>query len=243
MSQHGSLSRPSPPRGPRQVVDDWWSWVAWVGPFRLLGGVVAVGAFGVAVILLVRSEPPSTESTLPMVSVVAPDVVAPDVVDSDVVDSGAAPPASTGPMAVVVHVAGSVARPGVYRLESTARVIDVIDVAGGPVGSADLDGLNLASPIVDGQRVYVPEIGEVAPRLVPSGGSGGPKEGSAATPLDLNRATVDQLDALPGIGPSTAAAIVGDRDANGPFASVDDLERVPGIGPAKLAALRDLVVV
>lgn len=92
----------------------------------------------------------------------------------------------------------------------------------------------------------MPLLGEVDPATVPSGVS--PPDGlsggaSATQPIDLNRATVLEFEALPGVGPATAAAIVGDRDQNGPFASIDDLDRVPGIGPAKLAALRDLVTV
>ena len=99
--------------------------------------------------------------------------------------------------------------------------------------------LNLAALVDDGARVYVPVEGEVAPQLSPVGS--GPVGETPAGPLDINRADAALLDSLPGVGPATAAAIVAERDRNGPFLGVDDLERVPGIGPGKLAGLRDLV--
>ena len=143
--------------------------------------------------------------------------------------------------AVVVHVAGAVAEPGVYELPSGSRVLVAIDAAGGPLPKAEPSALNLAAPLVDGERIYVPRVGEIVPVAVddPSSGAGVQPSG----PVDVNHATVDQLDELPGIGPATAAAIVDHREQNGPFATVDDLEAVRGIGPAKLEAIRDLVSV
>jgi competence protein ComEA len=147
----------------------------------------------------------------------------------------------TAPPAVVVHVAGAVAAPGVYELPAGARVADAIGAAGGPTDGADPNALNLAAPVLDGDRVAVPRIGEPADH----GGGGQSHAGTtvASGPLDLNRATVDELDALPGVGPATAAAIVAHREANGPFATVDELEAVRGIGPAKLESIRPLVTV
>ena len=110
-------------------------------------------------------------------------------------------------------------------------MIDAVTVAGGPIADADLDGLNLAAPLADGQRVYVPHAGEVDPAAVPSGGPAAPAESGDDVhrgPVNVNTATADELEALPGVGPATAAAIVDDRTRNGPFVSVDDLERVPG---------------
>jgi competence protein ComEA len=138
---------------------------------------------------------------------------------------------------VVVHAAGAVLRPGVYELRPGARVRDLLAAAGGPAADAEVDRLNLAAPLVDGSQVYVPRAGEAAP--VPSSGGGG----APAGPLDLNTATVEQLDELPGVGPATAQAIVSAREKLGGFRSVDDLLDVRGIGPAKLEALRDLVTV
>lgn len=135
---------------------------------------------------------------------------------------------------VVVHCAGAVAHPGVYRLAGGSRVADLIDAAGGPAPGADVDQLNLAALLQDGERVYVPRVGEVA--VATAGGSG-----TVGGKVDLNSATVEQLDALPGVGPATAEAIVSWRKQHGRFRSVQQLLDVRGIGEAKLAQLRDLV--
>jgi competence protein ComEA len=143
---------------------------------------------------------------------------------------------------VVVHVAGAVVAPGVYRLSAGARVVDAIATAGGLRADAATDAVNQAALVRDGERVYVPAVGEaVPPGAMGSGSTGGTSSSVPTGPLDLNVATAEQLDTLPGVGPATAAAIVAYRDDHGPFATVDDLGEVRGIGPAKLEALRDLV--
>jgi competence protein ComEA len=151
------------------------------------------------------------------------------------------------PVAVVVDVVGAVHRGGVVRLRSGARVIDAIAAAGGATPAADLTRLNLAAVLADGARVAVPSVGAPAPGVDPAAVSGSPAASSggpaADAPVDLNTASATQLDALPGVGPATAAAIVKDREAHGPFRSVNDLGRVRGIGDAKLEQLRDLVTV
>jgi competence protein ComEA len=155
--------------------------------------------------------------------------------------------------ALVVNVVGAVRKPGIVRVAPGARVVDVITAAGGATAAADLTRLNLAAPIADGARVAVPALGQPAPGIDPgavTGGAGGAAGGSTPAgggggdgPVNLNTATADALDGLPGVGPATAAAIVRDREQHGPFRSVGDLERVRGIGPAKLEQLHDLVTV
>ena len=138
------------------------------------------------------------------------------------------------PNAIVVHVDGAVASPGVYELAiASPRVRDAVDAAGGLAQGADTSSMNLALPLGDGQKVHVPFEGEAA----------GSVSSSMPSLVNINSATAEELDSLPGVGPSTAAAIVEDRDANGPFSSVEDLMRVSGIGVKKFAKLRDHICV
>ena len=141
---------------------------------------------------------------------------------------------------VVVHVDGAVGSPGVYELEGEPRVNDAIAAAGGLAEGADTSGLNLAARLADGEKVHVPLVGE-APQASaePASGSGGGSDG----PVNLNTATVEELDELPGVGEATALAIVEDRETNGPFSSPEDLMRVSGIGEKKFAKLEGLVCV
>jgi competence protein ComEA len=155
---------------------------------------------------------------------------------------------------LVVDVGGAVARPGLVHVGRGARVADVVAAAGGVTHDADLDRLNLAATVADGERLFVPHLGQSSIPVAVNGdgggggggggggASGGPASGPpGAAPIDLNSATAEQLDTLPGVGPATAAAIVAYRSQHGPFRAVDDLLLVRGIGPAKLAALRSKV--
>ena len=147
---------------------------------------------------------------------------------------------------VVVHVVGAVLRPGVLHVPTTARWSDAVEAAGGPTADADLERINLAAPVVDGARLFVPRIGSEVPSEIvaepPPATSGPGGDGDAAlAPVDLNTATPDQLDTLPGIGPATASAIIEYRESNGPFDSVDQLLDVAGIGPAKFERLASRV--
>ena len=135
-----------------------------------------------------------------------------------------------------VHVAGAVVRPGVYRVPGDARVTAVLDAGGGPTDDADVDQLNLAARARDGERIYVPRRGEQPPPPSPTGTGS-----SAGGVVDLNTATADQLDSLPGVGPSTAQAIIEERQRRGRFRSVDELLDVRGIGDARLAQIRSKV--
>ncbi|MFL5960397.1 MAG: helix-hairpin-helix domain-containing protein [Gaiellaceae bacterium] len=140
---------------------------------------------------------------------------------------------------LVVDVAGAVRRPGLYNLRAGSRIDDAIAAAGGPTAKAQLDAVNLAAPVADGEQVVVPGrgAGAVAAASPPAGAGSAP-----SAPLDLNTATLEQLEALPGIGPVTAQKILDYRQAHGPFHSVAELQGVPGIGPAHMAQLKGLVI-
>jgi len=154
------------------------------------------------------------------------------------------PPSVAAPE-VVVQVAGAVDQPGVYHLADGSRVTDLITAAGGAAADADLQAMALASRLTDGQRVQVPHQGEVLPSTATGAAPAGATDGGVtpSAPIELNTASEADLDALPGVGPTTARAIVTYREAHGPFRQVDDLTDVQGIGPARLDALRELVKV
>jgi len=197
-----------------------------------------VGVLVVGVLIWSRvgsTSAPPLETALPTVDVAA--VAAPT------------PPATTAAAAasevVIVHVAGAVTAPGVYELDTAARVGDAVTLAGGPTADADLDRVNLAAPVVDGVQIHVPRMGEPAlgaPAPIGAAADAGPGDATAAL-VDLNLAGLDELETLPGIGPATAAAIIAHREEHGPFTSVASLDDVSGIGPARLDALGDLVTV
>lgn len=143
------------------------------------------------------------------------------------------------PQPLRIHVNGAVQYPGVYTLPPGSIVQDVIDLAGGITGLADLKNTNLASPLLDGQLVYIYSTSEQ-----------GTVSDNPSTPvnpnitkLNLNTATAIDLETLPGIGPSLAEEIVNFRSENGPFETIEDLLEISGIGPAKLEQLRDYVIV
>jgi competence protein ComEA len=132
---------------------------------------------------------------------------------------------------VVVDVTGAVTRPGVYRLPAGSRVEEAVRRAGGATAKAELEAINLAARLADGQQVVVPERGPAGTVAVP--GAGG-EEG----PISLGTATVEQLDTIDGIGPVTAADIVEFRDQHGGLSSVDQLDQISGVGPATMESLR-----
>jgi competence protein ComEA len=135
-----------------------------------------------------------------------------------------------------VDVVGAVRRPGLYRLPHGSRVADALARAGGATRTAEIELVNLAAPIADGEQVVVPRRGSGGPT------AGAPGAGGVGTgPVHLSTATVEQLDALPGVGPVTAQKILDYRRQHGAFSSVEELDAVPGIGPAKLAQLKGLV--
>lgn len=184
---------------------------------------------------------------------------------SDASQSGSAASGAAGPTGegadgnapeeeVAVHVAGAVLDPGLHVLPAASRVADAVAAAGGVAPGADLDRVNLAAPLLDGSRIWIPMVGQEIPDLVepqvaegagsPAGAGGVQGEGpGGGSVVNVNTADAAALEALPGVGPSTAQAIVAHREANGPFRSVDELIEVRGIGPAKLEQIRPMASV
>lgn len=191
---------------------------------------------------VVRVPPPPPEASVPFATT--------SVVSNPIASNTDASSTNAISAYITVYVSGEVVKPGVYVLLATARVIDALQAAGGATNKADLVVVNLAAPLVDAAQVFIPRMGSTPRVTLPrphaginlpiaggSGGAGGSAT-SAAGIVDINSATLSDLDALPGVGPSTAQAIIDYRVANGPYASVDDLLNVRGIGPSKLAAMR-----
>jgi competence protein ComEA len=212
-------------------------WIAFIGIRRLISAVVSGVVALVLLWLILRPSEPPLEASIPLATF-------PVVTTSSL------------PSIVTVHVAGAVKSPGVYRLTTLARVIDAVTAAGGPTSEADLERINLAQLLLDTEQVFIPGrttrsvAPTIAPRHRPTTTLATPRapsqQGSSPTSgglVDLNTATAAELDALPGVGPATAKAIVDYRTSKGKFSRTEDLLNVAGIGPAKLAALRDLVTV
>jgi competence protein ComEA len=206
--------------------------VVWFGPGRLVATALAIIAVLIGGTWLLRGSPSRAEDSLPFAS---------HTTTSSIANAVVPPPSTTVASSIVVYVTGAVAVPGIYSLGPAARVNDALIAAGGAATDANLDVVNLAAVVHDGERVYVPAAGETIPpaiQAVPS------SDGTAPSgPVNVNTATAAQLDVLPGVGPATAAAIVAHRDQYGPFQTVDQLGDVRGIGPAKLEAMRGLVTV
>jgi competence protein ComEA len=198
---------------------------------------MALGAWWV-----LRVPPPPPESTIVFAT-------------TSVVSSGGSNNSGVGanPTFIRVHVAGEVLRPGVYQLPGTARVVDAVDAAGGPTAHADVDVINLAAALFDAAQVFVPRRGSVGTRAsiprplpgvnAPPSPNANTPEGASSARVNINTASMSDLDTLSGVGPSTAKAIIDYRTKNGPFGSIEDLLNVRGIGPAKLDAMREQVTV
>lgn len=161
---------------------------------------------------------------------------------AEVASDATVPARETAPGPVTVHVTGGVEAAGLRSLPAGARVGDAVAAAGGLTTDADLERINLARPLADGEHVHVPRIGEDP---LPDAAPGGAAAGAVGSDglLDLNRATAAELETLPGIGPTRAAAIVDHRERHGPFSVPGDLRAVPGIGEATFQTLAPLVVV
>lgn len=205
--------------------------IRWFGLSRVVGITVSVVAVSLAGWWLVRVPPPPPELRLPFASTT---VVANRLgVESVTV--------ATIAQVITVHVAGAVKTPGVYRLRQGSRVVDGIAAAGGATSAANLDVINLATVLNEGEQLYVPKRGEKPHTIL-----GRPQSGSSTTTggagsetqvININLASVVELEQLPGVGPATAKAIVTYREKNGAFQTVEDLLKVRGIGPAKLSEI------
>jgi competence protein ComEA len=136
---------------------------------------------------------------------------------------------------LVVDVTGAVARPGVYRMPAGSRVDDAVKRAGGATARAQLEAINLAARLADGQQVVVPEQGPAGAAVAGAAAGVGTEDG----PISLGTATVEQLDTIDGIGPVTAADIIDFRDQHGGLSSIDQLDQVSGVGPATMESLRE----
>jgi competence protein ComEA len=220
---------PARPAASRQFAERARAWVVWFGIGRLVAVAVAVAVVTGGGFWLLRAPPPTSESTLPFAGASSSTSVARTLGGS----ASSAAPSTTAVAANDVVV---------YHLPGGARVVDAVTAAGGLGADADGNAINLAAVLRDGERVYVPRVGEevlVVAGAEPASTGTAPPTG----PIDVNIATAADLDALPGVGPSTAAAIVAYRDQHGPFQTVDEIGEVRGIGPAKLEAIRGMVTV
>jgi len=150
---------------------------------------------------------------------------------------------------VEVHVVGAVPRPGLYEFAEGARVQNAIDAAGGLLAEANVDALNLAELLKDGEQLSIPYKDGSAPQggtampVLPGSTEASPTNASNADLINVNTASLEQLDSLPGIGPTTAQKIIDYRTEHGPFSTIDDLDNVSGIGPSTLDQIRALVTV
>ena len=201
--------------------------VAAVSPTsRAVAGIIGVLVLGLVLgaFLVWRGRP--VEEPIPTVQRTGPPA------------AGVALPSPSPSALMLVHVAGAVRRPGLVELPAAARVADALDAAGGPTRNAELASVNLARPLVDGEQLVVLARGQHAPLAAPA--PGGPGAASNA-PIDLNTATLEQLDTLPGVGPVLAQRILDWRTEHGRFSSKEELREVSGIGEATYADLEPLV--
>ena len=230
----------------------------WFGVSRMIGSVLSVAFVGVAGWWLVQVPPPPPEASLSFAST---------TVAANTTIGVSASSINTTPQIITVHVAGAVKNPGVYRLKYGSRINDGLVAAGGATSAANLDVINLATVLNEGEQIYVPKRGEKPhtitnrPQASGAGGAagaagvgdaggaagvggaggatgvGGATSGAVPQLININLASVVELEQLPGVGPATAKAIVAYREKFGAFLKVEDLLKVRGIGPAKLSEI------
>ena len=215
----------------------------WFGISRMIGSVLSVAFVGVAGWWLVQVPPPPPEASLSFAST---------TVAANATGGASTSSINTTPQIITVHVAGAVKNPGVYRLKYGSRINDGLVAAGGATSAANLDVINLATVLNEGEQIYVPKRGE-KPHVITNrpqaggaggvggaagaGGIGGATSSASSQQININLASVVELEQLPGVGPATAKAIVAYREKFGAFLKVEDLLKVRGIGPAKLSEI------
>ncbi len=182
---------------------------------------IALGLIATALVILIGSQPQGEAITLR--------------------------PAPPGPL-WVVQVEGAVVHPGVYSLPAGSRLKDALQAAGGPLAEANLQSLNLARLLVDGERIDVPYKAGFAPlvEITPTAATASPQSNTTPSPtgkININYATLEELQTLPGIGPVLAQRIIEYREEYGPFVDIEELLNIEGIGPALLDRIRDLITV
>jgi competence protein ComEA len=224
-----------PPQGPRARVR---AVLTGAGRQRVAVALLALAALVAAGVVWARATPRFAGPSGGQDAAAPADQTLPRVAPTAAMPGAAAPSGSSD--LVAVHVTGRVRRPGLVRLPAGSRVHDAIRAAGGATAGADLEAVNLARKLADGEQVRVPGPGDTAPQAPPDAAAS--PGTTPAAPIDLNTATVEQLDTLPGVGEVTAGRIVAYRTAH-PFTTVDELLEVPGIGQRRFDQLKDLVTV
>jgi len=196
----------------------------WLKQYRgaLFFVLIALVLVGLVIFQVLRSEPRSDIQFLPLPS------------------PSPLPEATPTPRPLRVYISGAVQHPDVYTLPLDSIVKDALLAAGGPADDADLDRINLAAPLTDGEHVYVPHLGEESLPVELPADSASSASGGA---LNINTADVAAFETLPGIGPGIAQRICDYRQANGPFARIEDIMNVSGIGPSTFAKIQDLITI
>ena len=209
--------------------------IKWFGLSRLIGSVLSLIAVALAGWWLLRVPPPPPEDSIPIASTATTlsfAVSSPQKIELE----------AKLVRELTVHIAGAVKTPGLYQLRVGARINDGVIAAGGATAQADLDSVNLAMLLSEGEQIYIPKRNEkphiiVQPRFTNSNSSNNSTNSQLQISININTATAIELEQLAGVGPSTAKAIIEFRQKNGGFKTVEDLLNVRGIGPAKLSEI------
>ena len=216
--------------------------IKWFGLSRLIGSVLSLIAVALAGWWLLRVPPPPPEDSIPIASTATTLSFAVSSPQKIELDTKLFRELATE---LTVHIAGAVKTPGVYQLQVGARINDGVVAAGGATAQADLDSVNLAMLLSEGEQIYIPKRNDkphiiVQPRFTSSSNlnsSNSATNNELQISININTATAIELEQLAGVGPSTAKAIIEFRQKNGGFKTVEDLLNVRGIGPAKLSEI------